>query len=54
MKVKNRFVLPPMHTGFATEWGEVTDRLISYFIKKYTEDVGRKSEDEIVPAEGWK
>lgn len=40
MKVKNRFVLPPMHTGFATEWGEVTDRLISYFIERARGGVG--------------
>ena len=24
------------------------------FIKKYAEDVGRKPEDESIPAEGWK
>jgi hypothetical protein len=28
--------------------------LFLLFIKKYAEDVGRKPEDESIPAEGWK
>jgi hypothetical protein len=26
----------------------------SWFINKYAEDLGRKPEDESIPAEGWK
>ena len=31
LEVKNRIVMPPMHTGFGTEEGEVTERMIHYY-----------------------
>ena len=42
MEVKNRFVMPPMVTNFAStsETGEVTDRLIRYYEQRSKGDVG--------------
>jgi 2,4-dienoyl-CoA reductase-like NADH-dependent reductase (Old Yellow Enzyme family) len=33
MVLKNRLVMAPMHTKFASESGEVTDRLLSYLVE---------------------
>lgn len=34
MELKNRVVMAPMHTKFASEFGEVTDRMISYLTER--------------------
>jgi len=34
MEVKNRIFMPPMYTGYATITGEVTDRLIAYYVTR--------------------
>ena len=34
MELKNRIVMAPMHTKFASESGEVTDRMISYLVER--------------------
>jgi len=34
MELKNRVVMAPMHTKFASESGEVTDRMISYLVER--------------------
>ena len=40
MKLKNRMVMAPMHTKFASESGEVTDRLVSYLVERARGGVG--------------
>ncbi len=40
MKLKNRVVMPPMHTKFASESGEVTERMISYLVERARGGVG--------------
>ena len=40
MKLKNRLVMAPMHTKFASESGEVTDRLIAYLAERARGGVG--------------
>jgi len=40
MKLKNRLVMAPMHTKFASEAGEVTDRMISYLVERARGGVG--------------
>ncbi len=34
MELKNRFVVPPMGTNFATYGGEVTDDMIAYYRRR--------------------
>lgn len=34
LTLKNRLVLPPMHTGLASERGEVTERLIEHYARR--------------------
>ncbi len=34
LKLRNRIVMPPMHTGFATVQGAVTDRLIRHYVQR--------------------
>ena len=34
MKLKNRFVVPPMGTNLATYNGEVTDEMIAYYRRR--------------------
>ena len=40
MKLKNRIVMAPMHTKFASESGEVTDRMIAYLVERSRGGVG--------------
>ena len=40
MKLRNRIVMAPMHTKFASETGEVTDRMIGYLIERARGGVG--------------
>jgi len=40
LELKNRVVMAPMHTKFASESGEVTDRLISYLSERARGGVG--------------
>ena len=40
LELKNRLVMAPMHTKFASEAGEVTDRMISYLIERARGGVG--------------
>ena len=40
LELKNRLVMAPMHTKFASESGEVTDRLISYLAERARGGVG--------------
>lgn len=40
LPLKNRVVMAPMHTKFASESGEVTDRMISYLIERARGGVG--------------
>lgn len=40
MDLKNRLVMAPMHTKFASETGEVTDRMISYLVERARGGVG--------------
>ena len=40
LELKNRFVMPPMCTGFATIRGEITDRLIAYYVERAKGGVG--------------
>jgi len=40
MKIKNRIVMAPMHTKFASESGEVTDRMIAYLVERARGGVG--------------
>lgn len=40
MKVKNRLVLPPITTNFATEEGAVSDQMIAYYIERAKGGVG--------------
>lgn len=34
MELKNRFVVPPMGTNFATYGGEVTEDMIAYYRRR--------------------
>jgi NADPH2 dehydrogenase len=34
LKLKNRIVMPPMHTGLATTEGAVTDRLVEHYVSR--------------------
>ena len=34
LELKNRLVMAPMHTKFASESGEVTDRLLAYLVER--------------------
>jgi len=34
LRLKNRIVMPPMHTGLATRKGAVTSRLIEHYVKR--------------------
>ena len=34
LELKNRIVMPAMATLLASEWGEVTDRLINWFVRR--------------------
>lgn len=34
LEIKNRIVMPPMHTGYATEYGNITDRIINYYTER--------------------
>jgi len=40
MRVKNRIVMPPMTTNFASETGAVTERLVNYYSERARGDVG--------------
>lgn len=40
LKLKNRIVMPPMATNFATQNGQVTDRLINYYTARAKGGVG--------------
>lgn len=40
MQLKNRIVMPPMHTRFASESGETTDRIIEYYVERAKGGVG--------------
>lgn len=40
MELRNRIVMAPMHTKFASESGETTDRLISYLVERARGGVG--------------
>lgn len=40
LEVKNRIVMPPMHTGFGSEEGRVTERMISYYEERAKGGVG--------------
>ena len=40
LEVKNRMVLPPMGTGFASEDGQVTERMINYYKERAKGGVG--------------
>lgn len=40
MKLKNRIVMPPMHSKMASESGEVTDRMLSYLMERARGGVG--------------
>jgi len=40
MKLKNRIVMPPMHTRFASESGETTDRVIEFYVERAKGGVG--------------
>jgi 2,4-dienoyl-CoA reductase-like NADH-dependent reductase (Old Yellow Enzyme family)/thioredoxin reductase len=40
MELKNRIVMPAMHTGFATAAGAVTQRLIDYYVQRADGEVG--------------
>jgi 2,4-dienoyl-CoA reductase (NADPH2) len=40
MELKNRLVMAPMHTKFASETGEVTDRLVAYLAARARGGVG--------------
>jgi 2,4-dienoyl-CoA reductase (NADPH2) len=40
LELKNRLVMAPMHTKFASESGEVTDRLIAYLVERARGGVG--------------
>ena len=40
LELKNRLVMAPMHTKYASESGEVTDRLISYLAERARGGVG--------------
>lgn len=40
LEVKNRFFMPPMCTAYATIRGEVTDRLIAYYVERARGGVG--------------
>ena len=40
MSVRNRIVMPPMHTKFASESGEATDRIIQYMVERARGGVG--------------
>ncbi|MFQ6124668.1 MAG: hypothetical protein ACE5R6_08705 [Candidatus Heimdallarchaeota archaeon] len=40
MQVKNRFVMPPMVTNFASDKGEVTDRLLRYYEQRSEGGIG--------------
>ena len=37
LKLRNRIVMPPMATGFCTEDGEVTDRLVGHYASRSKE-----------------
>ena len=34
LELRNRIVMPPMGTNFATENGEVTERMINYYAER--------------------
>ena len=34
LRLKNRIVMPPMATGMATIGGEVTEKLVSYYVRR--------------------
>ncbi len=40
MRLENRIVMPAMHTRFASESGEMTDRLIDYYVERAKGGVG--------------
>jgi 2,4-dienoyl-CoA reductase (NADPH2) len=40
MRLKNRIVMAPMHTKFASESGEVTDRMIRYLVERAKGGIG--------------
>ena len=40
MRLRNRIVMAPMHTKFASESGEVTERLTSYLVERARGEVG--------------
>jgi 2,4-dienoyl-CoA reductase-like NADH-dependent reductase (Old Yellow Enzyme family)/thioredoxin reductase len=40
LEVKNRIVMPAMYTGFASEDGQVTERMIRYYEERAKGDVG--------------
>jgi len=40
MRLRNRIVMPPMHTRFASESGEMTDRMIDYYVERAKGGVG--------------
>lgn len=40
MELKNRLVMAPMHSKFASESGEVTDRMIAYLVERARGGVG--------------
>ncbi|MFX0203289.1 MAG: hypothetical protein ACFFCW_44865 [Candidatus Hodarchaeota archaeon] len=40
LQVKNRFVMPPMVTNFASDTGEVTDRLLRYYEQRSKGEIG--------------
>ena len=40
MRLKNRIVMAPMHSKFASESGEVTDRMISYLVERAKGGIG--------------
>jgi NADPH2 dehydrogenase len=59
LKLRNRIVMPPMHTGYATNKGAITDDLINHYVRRsqalglliiehsYIDDEGKHSKKQV-------